>query len=91
MITIEKKEHKPLLGREEIKAISDDQVTPSMASIQEYLATELKKDKELIVVKKVYPSFGKQKADILVYVYDSKELLNKFEPKKKEKKKVEAK
>ena len=91
MITIEKKEHKILLGREEIQAVSDDQVTPSMVSIQEHLAKELKKEKELIVVKKVNPSFGKQKADILAYVYDSKELLNKFEPKKKEKKKTEAK
>ncbi len=91
MITIEKKEHKVLLGREEIEAVSDDKVTPSISSIQEYLANELKKDKELIIVKKVYPSFGKQKADILAYIYDSKEMLNKFEPKKKENKKAEAK
>lgn len=86
MITIEKKENKPLLGREEIYAISQDKVTPSMASVKEELAGLLKKDKELIIVKKVESKFGVQEAEIKAYVYDSQEALKNFEPKKKEKK-----
>jgi len=86
MIIIGKKEHRALLGREEIHASSDDQVTPSIESIKEELSKMTKKDKELIVVKFVYPAFGEQNAKILAYAYDSKELLTKFEPKKKEKK-----
>jgi ribosomal protein S24E len=91
MITIEKKENKPLLGREELHGISKDKITPSMESVKEELSSSLKKDKELIVVKKVESKFGVQEAKITVYVYDSLEALKKFEPKKKEKKKVEKK
>ena len=61
-------------------------MTPSMASVKEELSGLLKKDKELIVVKKVKSKFGMQEAGITVYVYDSPEALKKFEPKKKEKK-----
>jgi ribosomal protein S24E len=91
MIKIEKKENKLLLEREEIQAISQDKVTPSMASVKEELANLLKKDKELIVVKKVESKFGVQEARITAYVYDSPESLKKFEPKKKEKKTADKK
>lgn len=86
MIEIQKKENSVLLEREEIRAISNDKVTPSMIKVQEELSNLLKKDKELIVVKKVNPKFGMQKCDITAYVYNSAESLKKFEPKKKEKK-----
>lgn len=91
MITIEKKENKPLLEREEILAVSDDAVTPSMTSVNEQLSILLKKDKELIIVKKIESRFGTQKARITAYAYDSLESLKKFEPKKKEKKTAEKK
>jgi ribosomal protein S24E len=92
MLSIEKKESKPLLEREEIYAIVKSKVTPSLTSVQEEIANKLEKKKELVVVKNVYQRFGKQEASVVAYVYDSEEALKKFEPKKKEKKaKVEEK
>ena len=91
MLTIIKKEHQKILSREDINASSDDSITPSMESIKEELSKMLKKEKELIVVKNIMPQFGTQTSKILAYAYDSKEALEKFEPKKKEKKKAEAK
>jgi len=91
MIIIGKKEQQKIFLREEIHASSDDAVTPSLESVKEELSKMLKKDKELIVVKNVFPQFGTQTCKILAYAYDSKEALDKFEQKKKEKKKVEVK
>ncbi len=86
MITIEKKESKPLLDREEVYAIVKEKVTPSLTSMQEEIAKKLEKKKELIVIKNVYPRYGKQEASVVAYVYNSEESLKKFEPKNKEKK-----
>ncbi|MEM4702889.1 MAG: hypothetical protein QXP53_00140 [Candidatus Pacearchaeota archaeon] len=85
---IEKQEYKPLTSRTEIEAKVEAKITPSNLQIQEELSKKLEKDKELIVVKHIYQSFGKHEAKIIAYVYDSKEALKKFEPKKKERKQV---
>jgi ribosomal protein S24E len=91
MITVEKKENKPLLDREEIYAIVKERVTPSLTLMQEEIAKKLEKKKELVVIKNVYPRYGKQEASVLAYIYNSEESLKKFEPKKKEKKEAEEK
>ncbi len=91
MITVEKKENKPLLDREEIYAIVKEKVTPSLALMQEEIAKKLEKKKELVVIKNVYPRYGKQEASVIAYIYNSEESLKKFEPKKKEKKAAEEK
>jgi ribosomal protein S24E len=86
MINIEKKENKPLLDREEVYAIVKARVTPSLNEMQEEIAKKLEKKKELVVVKNVYPRYGKQESSVVAYVYNSEESLKKYEPKKKEKK-----
>ena len=91
MINVEKKENKPLLDREEIYAIVKERVTPSLTAMQEEIAKKLEKKKELVVIKNVYPRYGKQEAAVIAYVYNSEESLKKFEPKKKEKKVAEEK
>lgn len=91
MINVEKKENKPLLDREEVYVIVKERVTPSLTVMKEELAKKLEKKKELIVIKNIYPKYGKQEASVLAYVYNSEESLKKFEPKKKEKKTAEEK
>ena len=60
---------------------------PSIELLEEYGSSEIKVDKELIVIKKLSNSFGKNNFTIEVFVYDTVKGKNKIEPKKKEKKK----
>lgn len=84
-LVIEKKEAKPLLEREEIKAIVKSAITPSNAQVKEAIASKLNKPTELVVIKSIYPQFGKQESTISAFVYDNEEALKKFEPKPKAK------
>lgn len=82
----EKKENK-LLGRTEVKGkVFFEGATPSKEAVWDRLVIEMKGDKELIVVKEIYPRFSYQEADFSAYVYESKEKKEKMEIKKKEKK-----
>jgi len=86
-ITIKEKETKPLLGREEIKAITKEK-TPKKEEAKDAIASQLNKSKELIVVKNIYSKFGEQEKEIIAYIYDDIKTLKKFEkieePKKEE-------
>ncbi|MCL6500566.1 MAG: hypothetical protein K6T16_00845 [Candidatus Pacearchaeota archaeon] len=89
---IEKQESKPLVEREEILIrVTETDATPSNIQMQEAIAKLTNTPKERIVIKKIAPSFGMREALVSAYVYKSEEALKKFEPKKKEKKIVEAK
>ncbi len=75
----------PLLGRREIKGtIVFDQATPSNDSVRKELAGLLKAPEELVVTKHIYTYFGRSAADFLVYTYNTKEDMDRFEPKKKQ-------
>ena len=77
---------KPLLSRKEIKAeITFDKATPSNEEVKKSVAAQTKADESLVVVKSIYTEFGATKATATVYVYTSKEDMEKIEPKKKEK------
>lgn len=92
MLKIIKKEYKPLVEREEIVGIYESKVTPKRADLIEELATQLKKQKDLIVIKHIYQEFGKNESKIFIYVYDSIESLKKFEKtKEKPKEKTQEK
>lgn len=91
ILKIEKQTRKPLVEREEIIAKAEANVTPKKADVQEQIATMLNKPKELVIVKHVYPQFGKKEAKIIVYVYDTLEAVKKFEKQKEKKEKAEAK
>ena len=82
---IEKKEQN-ILSRIAVKAhIIFDKATPSAEEVKKALASELKADENLVVVKEIYTEFGKSEADVNAYVYTSKEEMQKIEPKPKKK------
>lgn len=85
-LIIKKKEAKPLVEREEIRAVIKSDVTPSYDQAREAIASKLNKPAELIVVKNVYSEFGKRESDVRAFVYNSIDALKKFEPKPKAKK-----
>ncbi len=80
MEIIEKKEH-PLLSRTEVIAKdSYTGATPSRDSINERLANVLKANKELLVIKHIYPKFGFGNAKIIAYLYSNKKDMERIEP-----------
>ena len=86
-LKIIKQEKNPFMEREEFVLEIENEVAPSFEEVK----TELKKDLELTVVKKVNTSFGKQTFLVEVVVYDSMDAKNKVEViPKKIRKKMEA-
>jgi small subunit ribosomal protein S24e len=85
---IEKKEN-PLLSRIKVLAeISFEKATPSNNDVKKQIASEIKADENLVVVKNIYTQYGSTSAKVTALVYNSKEDLEKIEPKpKKEEKK----
>lgn len=83
---IDKKEQ-PLLSRTEIVAEAVfDAATPSKQDIKSKIASLVKSNENLVVVRHIYTEFGAKKAKILAYSYINDAELKKIEPKKKEKK-----
>jgi len=86
---IEKKEQ-PILSRTAVKShIIFDKSTPSSGEVKKSLASELKADENLVVVKEIYTEFGKPEADVNAYVYASKETMKKTEKKPRKQKRLE--
>jgi len=78
-LEIKEKKYMPLVERTEVTAKLKSKATPSNIEVQEELAKQLNKEKELVVVKHIYSEFGINEADVTAYVYDSKESIKKFE------------
>ena len=70
-----KQEKNPFLEREEFTLEITNKVAPSLEEVK----TELKKDAELTVVKKVHTNFGRQTFIVEAVVYDNKEAMKKVE------------
>jgi len=86
-LKIVKQEKNPFLEREELTLEITNKVAPSLEEVK----TELKKDPELTVVKKVNTNFGRQTFIVEAVVYDNKEAKNKVETvPQKIRKKIEA-
>ena len=84
------KHEKPLLSRTEITVeITFSGATPSNDVVKKKLSEHFKASEELLVVKRIATSFGKEKASVLAYLYKNKEDMTKIEPKKKTKNKKE--
>ncbi len=60
--------------------------TPSKEEVRKAIAAAQKVKEELVVVKHIYPAFGSSKAKVIAHVYNALQDVQKFEPKKKEKK-----
>jgi len=100
MEIIEKKEHLLLSRTEIIAKDSYTGATPSRGSIKERLTNALKANKELLIIKHIYPKFGFGTAKIIAYLYSNKKDMERIEPeyafkkgvsKKEEEKKTEDK
>ncbi len=91
-ITVIKETKMPLTGRKQVvlDANNTKQPTPSKADLTKEISAKLKAKEDVIAIKKVAQKFGSNKSTIIVNVYDSPELLKKFETyNKKPKKKAE--
>jgi len=60
--------------------------TPSNEEVKKTVASLQKVKEELVIVKHIHPSFGKGKAETVVYVYNTVQDLKNYEPKVKGKK-----
>lgn len=86
MNIINRKEN-PLIGRIEVKGeITFQGATPSNDLVQKEVADKMKVDPSVVKVKSIYTKYGSTKAVVIAHVYAKKEDLDRFEPKKKEKK-----
>ena len=69
----------PLLNRKQIRFnLYYDAATPKGEDVKKAVAENLKVDSNVVVVKKINTFFGKEKADVLVYVYKSLEDFEKY-------------
>ena len=88
-LKILKEEEAPLLSRRKIVAdVAFSGATPSKKDIWKQLASHLKTDEKLIVVKNIYTSFGNQQAQVVALQYMSEEEMKRIEPVRKEKAKA---
>jgi len=89
---VSQKEEK-LLSRINVKAeLTFEQATPSTQDVAKKIATAVKKDEKLVVVKKIDTHYGTRQADVDAVVYDSEKAKEKIEviPQKKRKAAAEA-
>ncbi|MEM4263711.1 MAG: hypothetical protein QW666_02335 [Candidatus Woesearchaeota archaeon] len=85
MLKITTKKENPLIGRIEIKGeLAFQGATPSNDAVQKEIAECMKVDPSVVKVKSIYTAYGETKAVVTAHVYNSKEDLERFEPKKKE-------
>jgi len=91
MEIIEKKEYLLLSRTEIIAKDSYTGATPSRGSIKERLTNTLKANKDLLIIKHIYPEFGFGTAKIIAYLYSNKKEMEKIEPKYAFKKEVSKK
>ena len=74
-----------LMNRRDIRARIKSEKNPSQEQAVEMISSELKADKENIVVDKIQGSFGSNEFIIAASIYNSKEDKEKIEPKPKTK------
>ncbi|MFC1722797.1 hypothetical protein ACFL0V_01530 [Nanoarchaeota archaeon] len=80
-INILKERDTPLLSRKRytLEIVKKDGPTPTRMEVKEMLAVKLKADKDLVVVKHVYPRYGISKTRAIVQVYEKKEDMERYE------------
>ena len=77
-------ENEPLLSRIHVKAeLIFEHATPSNAEVKKQIASSMKKDESLVVIKKIATHFGEKMADVDAVVYENKEAKESIEPKTK--------
>lgn len=66
-------------------SIEFEKATPSYQEVTSVLASSLKTDEKLIVIRHIYNSFGAKKAEVIAYAYSDENKKSFIEPKIKEK------
>jgi len=75
-----KERETPLLSRKRITLMMDFKgTTPSRNIVKNEIATKLKADKKLVVVKHIYTRYGAQKAKVIAHVYTNEKDMKKIE------------
>ncbi len=71
----------PLLSRKRLKFEIDYSggKTPSRADVRKMIAAAQKVKEDLVVIRHIYPKFGKSLAKVIVHLYDTVEDLKKYE------------
>ena len=91
-VSVKSKVDRPLLFRSELSgSVSFQGRTPSNDELRKSLASSLKCEESLVVVKRIDSSFGGLSAGFSAFVYKDRDSLAMVEPKKREKKKEEPK
>ncbi len=79
-INILKERDTPLLSRKRFTLeIIKEGPTPSRSEIRDAVAVKLKSDKNLTIIKHVYPRYGVQKARVIAHVYEKEADLKRYE------------
>ncbi len=82
-LTINKKYEEPLLSREKILATASfENAVPARNDVLNEIASKAGAKAEVVLVSSIKPSFGSKKAEIVAYVYKSKEALTSAVPAK---------
>jgi len=80
-LSITQQKENPLLSRTEVLGkLTFEQSTPSNSEVQKSLASKLKVNEQLIVIKKIGTTFGSRTASLNVFVYKDETSLNRIEP-----------
>ncbi len=81
-VSVIKQSENKLIGRREyVLRVDYDDGTPSRSELREIIASKLGVNGGRLIVVRVDPSFGSRFSRVIARVYDSEELLRRFEPK----------
>ncbi len=88
-IIIKDKKENDLLERTEILAIIKSEITPRMQDATKALAEYLRADAGLVIIRRMKGKFGRKEFEVEACIYESREAMQKIEPKPKVKKQEE--
>ena len=77
--TLKEKEMSLLSRKRVTLMIDNDGATPSRLELLKAVAKKFNISQDLVVIKHIYPQFGRKKSKLIVHIYDDKEKLKIFE------------
>lgn len=81
-VTIVKQSENKLIGRKEyVLRVDYEGGTPSRSELRETIASKLGVNGGRLMIVRVDPSFGSRFSRVIARIYDSEEMLKRFEPK----------
>mgnify|MGYP005624271555 CR=1 FL=1 len=78
-----KEKEMPLLSRKRIVYECDVKAaTPSRLDMAKAVAKQQGVDRDLVIIKHIYPKFGDTKFKVIAHIYSDKQVMGQMEPKK---------